>query len=108
MPQHLTTAHLTALLKAPDRNTPQGRRDRALLLFLARTGARISEALGVDAVDLRLERPCQVLLHGKGRKERVVPLSADLVQVLRALCRERGLGVTEHQPIFTGARAASR
>lgn len=104
VPPHLSTAHLAALLEAPDRTTPQGRRDRALLLFLARTGARVSEALGVDAVDLRLERPCQVLLHGKGRKERVVPLAADLAQILRALCRERGLGVTQRQPVFVGAR----
>jgi integrase/recombinase XerD len=104
LPPHLAPAHLAALLAAPDRNTPQGRRDRALLLFLARTGARVSEAVAVDAADLRLLQPCQVLLHGKGRKERVVPLSADLAQILRGLCRERGVGATEHQPVFVGAR----
>jgi len=104
VPPHLSAAHLTALLKAPDSATQQGRRDRALLLFLARTGARVSEAVGVDAADLRLERPCQVLLRGKGRKERVVPLAIDLVEILRGLCRERNLGATEHQPLFIGAR----
>ncbi|MDX8443633.1 hypothetical protein [Mesorhizobium australafricanum] len=47
---------------------PCGRRDRAFLLFLARTGAWVSEAAGVNANDLQLEWPHpQVLLRGKGR-----------------------------------------
>jgi len=49
-PRHLSTAHVDALLNAPDRHTPRGNRDYTLLLFLARTGARVSEAIGVDAV----------------------------------------------------------
>ncbi|MBK8996118.1 MAG: tyrosine-type recombinase/integrase [Myxococcales bacterium] len=104
MPQHLAAAELEALLAAPDAQTVQGRRDRAFLLFLARTGARVSEAIGVDAADLRLERPCQVLLRGKGRKQRTLPLAGDLVHALRAICRERGLGAAEHRPIFVGVR----
>jgi site-specific recombinase XerD len=82
----------------------QGRRDFTLLLFLARTGARVSEAIAIDAADLRLERPQQVLLRGKGRKHRRVPLAADLAQALRALCCERGLGADERRPIFIGKR----
>ena len=59
----------------------RGRRDRTLLLFLARTGARVSEAIGVNAGDLQLDRPrSQVLLRGKGRKERIVPIARDLVK----------------------------
>ena len=59
---------------SPDQRTPRGRRDRTLLLFMARTGARVSEVLSVDARDLELEQPRpQVLLRGKGRKERIVP-----------------------------------
>ncbi len=104
MPRHLAAGDLDAVLAAPDGQTSLGRRDRAFLLFLARTGARVSEAVGVDAVDLRLERPFQVLLHGKGRKERVVPLAGDLAQALRAICRERGLGAGEHRPVFVGVR----
>lgn len=103
-PTHLGTPELAALLAAPDRGTIRGRRDHALLLFLARTGARVSEAIGVDATDLRLELPRQVLLHGKGRKERVVPLTADLASTLQALSRERGLGRHENRPVFVGTR----
>ena len=101
-PQYLAEDELAALLNVSDSLTVQGRRDHALILFLARTGARVSEAIGVDAADLRLEPPLQVLLRGKGRKQRRLPLSADLAQTLRALCRERGLGSDERRPLFVG------
>ncbi len=89
---HLARHELDAIIDAPNQRTPRGRRDRVLLLFLARTGARVSEALGVDACDLRLDRPRpQVLLCGKGRKERIVPMPDDLVKALKALMSERGV-----------------
>ena len=70
---HLARQEFDALVDAPDQRTARGRRDRTLLLFLGRTGARVSEALGVDARDLQLDRARpQVLLRGKGRKERIV------------------------------------
>jgi site-specific recombinase XerD len=100
---HLARDELDAMIDAPDQKAPRGRRDRALLLFLARTGARVSEALGVDACDLQLDRARpQVLLRGKGRKERVVPLAEDLVRALRALLRERGIEPQEARPLFVG------
>lgn len=100
---HLARRELDALIGAPDQHTPRGRRDRALLLFLARTGARVSEALGVDACDLQLDRPRpQALLRGKGRKERFVPISEDLVGALKALMRERGVEHHEACPLFVG------
>ena len=49
MTHHLTNAEVEAVVAAPDQTTPRGRRDRAFLLFLARTGARVSEATGVNA-----------------------------------------------------------
>lgn len=101
---YLCRAELDALIKAPSSSSPRGRRDRALLLFLARTGARVSEALRVEAVDLSLDgaRP-QVLLHGKGRKERLVPLARDLVAAIDGLLRERGVGRHEKVTLFADA-----
>ena len=51
-------------------------RDRALLEILYGTGARISEAVGLDVDDLELDDPAgsSVLLRGKGSKERIVPV----------------------------------
>lgn len=103
-PRSLCASDVDALLDAPDQRSAQGRRDYALLLFLARTGARVSEAIGVDASDLRLERPYQVLLRGKGRKERLIPLAADLARTLDAHCREFGIARHEPRPIFLSTR----
>lgn len=100
---HLTNAEVEAIIAAPDQTTPRGRRDRAFLLFLARTGARVSEATGVNVNDLQLERGRpQVLLHGKGRRDRVVPIPKDLVRSLTDLLSERGLANHEPRPIFVG------
>lgn len=73
LPKVLRPAQVVALLEAPDASTPIGQRDRALLELLYGSGARVSEAVGldVDAVDLASGR---VRLLGKGDKERLVPL----------------------------------
>jgi len=104
---HLSRNELDILIDAPDQRTPRGRRDRALLLFLARTGARVSEALGVNACDLRTDHPRpQVLLRGKGRKERIVPIPNDLVKTLRALMHERAIDPHDVRPLFVGNHGA--
>lgn len=53
---YLARREFDALVDAPDQRTPRGRRDRSLLLFLGRTGARISEALGINLCDLHLDQ----------------------------------------------------
>lgn len=103
MVAYLRQDQLDAVLAAPDRTTIQGRRDYALLLFLARTGARVSEALAINGGDLRFDIPTQVLLHGKGRKDRVLPLAPDVVAVLRTLIAERP-HVNTAAPVFINAR----
>ena len=55
----------------------------------------------------KLEHPRpQVLLRGKGRKERVVPIPHDLVKALKALIREREIGLHEARPLFVGTHGA--
>lgn len=79
----LDRAEVKALLAAPDESTWSGRRDRVLLLTMYNTGARVSEIISVRQQDLDLNRQHSVHLHGKGRKERVIPLWAETVVVLR-------------------------
>src|SRR5262249_28016961 len=74
---YLEPEEMRVLLSQPDLRRPREARDHALLLFLYNTGARISEALGVRWSDLQLGRPRQVHLHGKGRKDRILPLWPD-------------------------------
>ena len=100
----LRPPEVEALLTAPNRRTKQGRRDHALLLFLLHTGARASEALGVDTADLSLSAPSQVLVRGKGSKQRVLPLAKDLTIVLRNLIGECQLDPHGHVPVFVNAQ----
>ena len=84
---YLEPEEARAVIAAVDRRCRNGERDHALLLFLYNTGARVSEALAVRPCDLRLERPRQVRLLGKGQKERVCPLWSETVSALRQIIR---------------------
>lgn len=87
---YLEPEEARAVIAAVDTSSPRGRRDHALLLLLYNTGARISEALAVRSSDLRLDRPRQVRLLGKGRKERVCPLWPETASALRRIIRAEG------------------
>ncbi len=89
---YLTRDEVKALLAAPDRTAWAGRRDHALLLTLYNSGARVSEVTAMRREQARLDPACgpHLELHGKGRKERVVPLWAETAQVLQAWFRELG------------------
>lgn len=83
MPKALTIDEVQRLLDAPDRSTPLGKRDIALLEFLYGTGARVSEATDLDLLDLDLDE-AQAVVTGKGAKQRAVPLGSYAVAALRA------------------------
>ena len=72
LPKAISVDQVEALLAAPDADSPLGLRDRALLELLYGTGARISEAIGLEVDDLDREAGL-VRLDGKGGKQRVVP-----------------------------------
>lgn len=86
---YLDKAEMDALLAAPDRTTPQGQRDHALLLFLYNTGARASEAAQVAIADLDLSTTQSVKILGKGNKIRYCPLWRATIQVLTPLITDR-------------------
>jgi integrase/recombinase XerD len=105
--EYLEADEIRALLDAPDRATPDGRRDHALLLALFNTGARVQEILDLRPCDLQLVRPLQVRLRGKGRKERLCPLWPQTAETLRALISERGVDPAATQPLFRNRRDES-
>ncbi len=92
---YLDKPEIDALLACPDRNTAQGRRDYALLLFLYNSGARADEAahLTIGNVDFHSH---SVRLVGKGRKQRLCPLWPGTVTELSALVAQRPL----HEYVF--------
>jgi len=90
LPKAITLAEVERLLAAsgPGLNDasgdPRSLRDRALLEFLYGTGARISEATGLDVDELHLDGDPVVRLAGKGGKQRVVPVGSYAVRALQA------------------------
>jgi site-specific recombinase XerD len=88
-----------AIITAVDLRTVHGACDRALLLFLYNTGARVSEALAIRPRELRLDRPRQVRLQGKGGKERICPLWPETAAALRPMLT----AVSADEPIFRNA-----
>jgi site-specific recombinase XerD len=82
---YLESNEIGAMLEAVSANQSDHVRDRAMLLILFNTGARVQEMLDIRACDLQLDRPMFVRLRGKGRKERLCPLWPETVASLRAL-----------------------
>jgi site-specific recombinase XerD len=101
---YLEYAELQAVLEAVERSTGAGRRDYAILATMFNTGARVQELLDLQTCDLHLDRPCQVRLFGKGRKERMCPLWPQTATLLRELCAERHLDLRAAVPIFVNQR----
>jgi len=85
---YLDKPEMDALLSAPDRQTVQGRRDHALLLFLYNSGARAQEAAQLLICELDLAG-CSVKIRGKGGKERQCPLWLSTIEELKALIASR-------------------
>jgi integrase/recombinase XerD len=81
LPKALTVGEVLQLLDAPDRDSPLGVRDRALLEFLYGTGARVGEVVAVDVLDVDLERR-SAIVTGKGDRQRVVPLGEYAVDAI--------------------------
>jgi integrase/recombinase XerD len=105
---HLTRREMDAVLKSPNLSNWSGRRDRALLLVMYNTGARVSEVTGLCRNDVSLGPGAHVRIHGKGRKDRSVPLWKTTVVLLTQWLTE--ISVAEQTPLFPNrhGRAMSR
>jgi integrase/recombinase XerD len=85
----LTRAETEALLAVPDRATPLGQRDHALLLVAVQTGLRVSELAALTCGDVRFGTGANVHCRGKGRKERYTPLTPATAKLLASWVRQR-------------------
>jgi len=82
---------LHLLLNQPDTTTKQGRREHALLVLLYDSAARVQELADLCVRNIRFETPATVILHGKGRKTRIVPLSSKTASIIKNYLDEKGL-----------------
>lgn len=94
----LSREHIDAIIDAPDPTTRIGQRDRVMLATLYNTGARVSELVGMRVGDLVLEPSAQIKIHGKGRKQRSVPLWPKIAAQLKRWLREYPRA--SDQPLF--------
>jgi site-specific recombinase XerD len=85
----LDEPEVKALIAACDQTRWAGRRDRALLALAAQTGLRASELTALTTADLHLGTGAYVSTLGKGRKQRITPLTPAVVGILRAWLTER-------------------
>ena len=72
---YLSEPEVDALLAACDQGTWTGRRDHTMLALTVTTGLRISELIGLTRADVHLGSGAHVACHGKGRKDRITPIT---------------------------------
>lgn len=101
---HLSVEEMQAILDAPNPTTWAGTRDRVLHLCYA-GGLRVSELIGLRLDDLTLQPYASVLIHGKGRRERRLPLWKTTTTAIRAWLTVRGNAGTPE--IFVNARGSA-
>ena len=96
LPEVLSRDEVNRLLRAPQGVSPAALRDRALLETLYACGLRASEAVGLALEDISLD-DAFLRAHGKGSKERLVPIGREAVSALRAY-------LTRSRPVLVGLR----
>ena len=111
LPEYLTVDYAVELVSKPDPSTPVGARDRAILEMLYASGVRVSELVGLNWADVRLEE-CLVLVRGKRKKERLIPFgekareALELCKALRSGVPARGADPSRknHEAVFINQR----
>lgn len=117
LPKAVSVEQIEQLLAAPDDSALLGARDRAILETLYSTGIRVSEVVGINRGDLD-DSGESILIRGKGRRERVVPLGSHALAALRHYVNrhdvelsEAGLTAGDESALFVnkhGGRLSSR
>jgi len=103
---YLEEKEMQAILNAVDIDCRTGIRDRALLLLLYNTGARVSEVVMLKIQDLRLAGAGQVHLLGKGKKHRACPLWPETVDALQDYLQHRTPKESGTEQLFLNANGA--
>lgn len=103
---YLLAEQIQMLFHNVSQSARHGLRDRALLMFLYNTGARVSEAAKLKINQLDLSGPCQVRLYGKGGKWRTCPLWKETTRLLHQLLDGRD-DVDSNAPVFRSDRGSA-
>lgn len=102
---YLSREQMQTLLEAPDATTQTGLRDRVLLMLMYNTGARVSEISALRVGDLHLDDGGAIHIHGKGCKQRSVPLWRRTIRLLRQWLKQKD--ASPEKPLVTNARGGA-
>lgn len=101
VPHVLSRGQLNALIAAPDKRTHRGKRDALVLAFMGIGGLRAGEVCRLDRSDIQIQSGKVVLrVSGKGRKQRLVPLSGTWAAPVRGYMGAWAERDVEHEPAF--------
>lgn len=88
LPKTVTVDDLERLMDSVDISTTKGLQDRAILELFYGTGIRVSELVGLNITDIDL-RSRQIIVHGKGNKQRVIPLGESTIKIIKDFLKKR-------------------
>ncbi len=93
----------TLLFSIPDQSSPAQLRDLAIMTLLYESGARVQELIDLQPASMRFGSICQVELHGKGNKTRLVPINAKVAAIVRNYMEQCGRSDL-YGPLFVNRR----
>ncbi len=103
---YLDEVEMKALLDSVEPDSRTGSRDKALLLLLYNTGARVSEIVDLKISDLRLDSSGQVKLLGKEKKQRACPLWPETVELIKNYIENRNGKDQKNEHLFLNANGS--
>lgn len=97
---YMSVDGVTCILNQPDMKRKSGYRDAIMLTILYDSAARVTEITKIRVGDIRTEYPATIVLHGKGTKDRIVPLSSKTANLISSYLFQTGLNRAEHKDKF--------
>ncbi len=107
MVDYLDIDEFKLIMERIDAAGRNGIRDKALLLLMYNTGARVQEIVDLKLEDLRLDTASQIKLTGKGKKQRVIPLWQDTIEALSDYILVRKPKLEDEHHLFLNDRGES-
>jgi len=97
--EYLNVDAVEYLLKIPDRHSTQGIRDLAMIALMYESGCRVQELIDLKVGSISFRSPNTVTLTGKGNKTRVIPISANATDIIKAYLKSSRIFNVVH-PVF--------
>lgn len=94
---YMSVDGISSVLNQPNMNRKSGYRDALMLTILYDSAARVTEITKIRIGDIRTEHPATIVLHGKGAKDRIVPLSSKTAELISFYLLQADLNGVENK-----------